>query len=209
MAAPPLRLGLTGGIGSGKSTVASFFVARGAVLVDTDAIAHRLTAAGGEAMPAVRSAFGNGVIARDGALDRAAMRALAFGDTGARHRLEAILHPLIGAHALREAATAQAAPAIVFDVPLLAESTLWRSRVDRVVVVDCRPETQVLRVCTRPGWTREAAEQVIMLQASRAARRAASDAVVFNDGISLGALQRDVDALWDLWHLHRRSPVEQ
>jgi dephospho-CoA kinase len=200
---------LTGGIGSGKSTATSFLVACGASLVDTDAIAHRLTAAGGEAMTAVRSAFGDGVIALDGSLDRAAMRERAFGNSHARRRLEAILHPLISQHAGREAALAHAAPAIVFDVPLLAESAHWRSRVDRVVVIDCRPETQLERVCSRPGWTREAAERVIMLQASRAARRAVADAVIFNDGISLDALQRDIETLWDLWSLPRQAPVEQ
>lgn len=208
-AALPVRLGLTGGIGSGKSTVASFLVARGASLVDTDAIARRLTSAGGEAMAAVRSAFGDGLIARDGALDRPVMRELAFGDADVRRRLEAILHPLIATHALREAAAAQTALAIVFDVPLLAESSLWRSRVDRVVVIDCRPQTQVERVCTRAGWTHEAAERVIQLQAPRSVRRAAADAVIFNDGLSLGELQGDVDILWDLWCRPRQIAVEQ
>lgn len=205
----PVRLGLTGGIGSGKSTVASMLVNHGAALVDTDAIAHRLTDVGGEAIPAVRACFGDDAVTHEGALDRAAMRVRAFGDAEVRRRLEAILHPLIGLHAQREAAAAHAAPAIVFDVPLLVESSLWRARVDRVLVIDCLSKTQLERVCMRPGWTRDAAQRVIVLQAPREARRAAADAVIFNDGISLNELRHDVALLWDLWCRPRRNAVEQ
>jgi dephospho-CoA kinase len=194
-----LRIGLTGGIGSGKSTVASMLVRQGAVLVDTDAIARRLTLAGGAAMPALIAAFGAGIAAPDGALDRDAMRRLAFADSAARRRLEALLHPLISDEALREAEAASAR-AIVFDVPLLAASSAWRARVQRILVIDCSEATQVERVAARPGWSREAAAQAIAAQSSRAERRAIADAVIVNDGIDLAALEREVGAVWSLWN---------
>ena len=193
-----MRIGLTGGIGSGKSTVAAMLAQRGAAVIDTDAIARRLTLAGGAAMPALQVAFGEQVARPDGALDRDAMRARAFTDPAVKQRLEAILHPLIGAEALREAAAATGR-IIVFDVPLLAESAHWRSRVDRVLVVDCSAATQIERVAQRPGWTRDAAARVIDSQASRSARRAIADAVIFNDGIDIAALGAAVAALWNLW----------
>lgn len=192
------RIGLTGGIGSGKSTVAASLVRLGAALVDTDAISRQLTSAGGAAMPDLRSAFGDGIATRDGALDRDAMRSLVFGNPDARRRLEAVLHPMIGAQALREAASAMA-QVVVFDVPLLAESSVWRSRVDRVLVVDCGSDTQIERVCIRAGWTRDVAVQAIAAQLPRPARRAVADAVVYNEKISLDTLHREVEALWRLW----------
>jgi dephospho-CoA kinase len=203
-----LRIGLTGGIGSGKSTVAAAFVRRGAALVDTDAIAHRLTQAGGEAMPEIGTAFGAAVIAADGALDRAAMRALAFADASVRRRLEAILHPLIGEQARRDAAAATS-EVIVFDVPLLAESSAWRTRVHRVLVVDCSAATQTERVAARPGWTPDVAAQVIAAQISRERRRAVADAVIHNDGLSLDALDTEVHTLLHAWKALPRTPVEQ
>ena len=193
-----MRIGLTGGIGSGKSTVAAMLAQRGAAVIDTDAIARRLTLAGGAAMPALQVAFGEQVARPDGALDRDAMRARAFTDPAVKQRLEVILHPLIGAEALREAAAATGR-IIVFDVPLLAESAHWRSRVDRVLVVDCSAATQIERVAQRPGWTRDAAARVIDSQASRSARRAIADAVIFNDGIDIAALDVAVAALSNLW----------
>jgi dephospho-CoA kinase len=192
------RIGLTGGIGSGKSTVASALVQLGAALVDTDAISRRLTRAGGAAIAALRGEFGDSVITGDGALDRDAMRRLAFADPEARRRLEAVLHPMIGAQALRDAASA-AGRAIVFDVPLLAESSAWRGRVDRVLVVDCDADTQVARVSTRPGWNRDIAAQAIAAQLPRDARRAVADAVIYNAGIGLDALHHEVMTLWQLW----------
>ena len=203
-----MRIGLTGGIGSGKSTVAAMLAKRGATVIDTDAIAHRLTAADGAAMPALRRAFGDGVACADGALDRDAMRARAFTDPAVKARLEALLHPLIGAQAQRDAAAATGG-VVVFDVPLLAESAHWRARVDRVLVVDCSPETQIDRVALRTGWTRDAAVRVIASQAPRAARRAIADAVIFNDAVTLAALDAQVHALWQLWQLATQDPVEQ
>ena len=192
------RIGLTGGIGSGKSTVAQMLVAFGAVLVDSDAIARELTLPGGAAIPALREAFGAECLDAQGALDRERMRALAFADPGVRRRLEALLHPMIGAETARRANAAGDAP-LVFDVPLLAESLHWRARVERILVVDCRVATQVERVLRRPGWSREAAERVVAQQASREARRAIADAVLFNEGIALPALEAQVRALWERW----------
>ncbi|MDE2368912.1 MAG: dephospho-CoA kinase [Burkholderiales bacterium] len=200
-------LGLTGGIGSGKSTVAQRLVERGAHLVDTDAIARELTLAGGAAIPALAAEFGAEAIAADGALDRAWMRQRAFDDATAKSRLEAILHPLIGAEARRRGAAHGGRP-VVYDVPLLAESRgAWRARCDRILVVDCAVETQALRVAARPGWSVEAARRVIAQQAGRAARRAVADAVIHNDGIDLAALAFEVDRFMDWWLGRDESPT--
>jgi dephospho-CoA kinase len=194
-----LRLGLTGGIGSGKSTVASMLVRLGAALVDTDAIARRLTAAGGAAMPALIAQLGADIATPDGALDREAMRQRAFADATVRRRLEAVLHPMIGDEAMREAAAATAS-AIVFDVPLLAASSAWRARVQRILVIDCSEATQIDRVAARAGWSRESAARAIVAQSSRAQRRAIADAVIINEGIDLAALEAEIGALWSLWN---------
>jgi dephospho-CoA kinase len=199
-------IGLTGGIGSGKSTVASQLVALGATLVDTDAIAHALTTPGGAAMPALRQRFGDDVAGPDGALDRARMRALVFADPDAKRALEAILHPMIGAQAQRQAAAAGDG-VVVFDVPLLSESSHWRARCRRILVVDCSADTQVQRVMARSGWSDEQVRRVIALQSPRAQRRAIADAVIFNDGITPDALADEVAQLWALWGLPR--PVGQ
>lgn len=200
----PLYIGLTGGIGSGKSTVSGLLVAQGAALVDTDAIARALTAPGGAAMPAIGEAFGAQMVGADGALDRDRMRALAFAEPSAKQRLEAILHPLIGEQARQAAdeAASSGARAVVFDVPLLAESAHWRARVDRILVVDCTPDTQIQRVMTRSGWPHETVQRVIEQQAPRERRRALADAVIFNQALSLAALQEEVCSLWQHWLLH-------
>jgi dephospho-CoA kinase len=192
----PLRVGLTGGIGSGKSTVSTMLAECGAAIVDTDLIARQLSAPGGAAIESLRAAFGAEVLDAAGGLDRARMRTLAFADSGARKRLEAILHPLIGLETERQAAAA-VAPVVVFDVPLLVESGRWAQRVDRVWVVDCSEATQIERVVARSGWTEPAVRAVLAQQATRRARRACADAVICNDGLSLGELEREVHALWD------------
>ncbi len=193
-----MRIGLTGGIGSGKSTVAGFLREAGAAIVDTDAISRALTTPGGAAMPAIAQQFGVEFVATDGSLDRDRMRALAFSDTAAKRRLEAILHPLITAEALTQAEAARA-PLVVFDVPLLVESGRWRPRVARVLVIDCTVETQRARVLQRPGWSRDAAEAVIRQQASRAQRRACADAVIHNEGLDLAGLRGQVLTLAARW----------
>jgi dephospho-CoA kinase len=207
------RIGLTGGIGSGKSTVAALLAGHGATLIDTDAIARELTAAGGAAMPALIERFGPAVADASGALDRAAMRDLAFGDPTAKAALEALLHPLIGRAAGERAAAAGEGAVLVFDVPLLAESLRrqppprpgWRDRVQRVLVVDCEIATQIERVAHRPGWDRAGAERVVQAQATRAERRAIADAVIHNDGIGLDALAAEVATLWQAWCAAGRS----
>ncbi len=197
-AATPLRIGLTGGIGSGKSTVAAMLAALGAVVLDTDAISRELTAPGGAALPAIAALFGAQAIGADGALDRAWMRQRVFADTAARQQLEGILHPMIGAEVQRRSDAAGDAPR-VFDVPLLTESRHWRERVQRVLVVDCSEETQVQRVMQRSQWSEDTVRRVIAQQAPRARRRAIADAVIFNEGLSLEALALQVQALWRGW----------
>lgn len=196
------RLGLTGGIGSGKSTVAGMLAKLGVRVVDTDAIARALTAPGGAGLAPIEAAFGPSMLASDGSLDRQRMRERVFADPDARTRLEAILHPLIGAEAERQAASASG-QAVVFDVPLLAESRVWRSRVDRVLVVDCPAAIQVERVVRRSGWTAQAVRTVIASQAEAGQRRAIADAVLDNGaGRSLPDLQRSVQRLWHAWFVN-------
>lgn len=189
-------LGLTGGIGSGKTTVSAMLVARGAALVDADANARAVTAAGGAAIEPIRAAFGAALIGADGALDRARMRELVFREPQAKAALEAIVHPLVGALGRQQHAAAAAAgrPCLVYDIPLLVESGRWRAQLDAVLVVDCRPETQVARVGARSGLAPEAVQAIIAAQAPRALRLAAADTVIYNDGISLAQLRIEVDA---------------
>lgn len=176
-------VGLTGGIGSGKSTVADLFVRHGAALVDTDAIAHELTAVGGAAMPALQQAFADAVIRADGSLDRAAMRRLAFADAAAKARLEAVLHPLIRAESARRCALASRhAPYVMLAVPLLIEAGDYRGRCDRVLVVDCAEAAQVARVVARRGLAEAEVRAIMAAQISRPARLAAADDVIGNDG---------------------------
>jgi dephospho-CoA kinase len=186
-----LRVGLTGGIGSGKSTVAGMLAACGAAIIDADAISRQTTAPGGAAIPLIVQAFGADLVTVGGALDRDHMRELVFSDPDAKRRLEAIIHPLVGAETARQAAQAQQSgqACIVFDVPLLVESGRWRQQLDRVLVVDCSEETQISRVMARSSWTRQMVEQVMAGQASRMQRLAAADVCINNDGtVSLAAL---------------------
>lgn len=192
------RIGLTGGIGSGKSTVARHWEALGAVLVDADAISRELTGPGGGAMPRLREIFGEEIATTDGALDRDRMRQLAFAVPDARRRLESVLHPMIGEETRRRAEAAGDA-VLVFDVPLLVESGRWRSLVDRVLVVDCPREQQVERVVRRSGLAPEVVERIIDQQADRATRRACADAVIDNAGPDPAPLQAAVALLWRRW----------
>lgn len=194
---PPLRLGLTGGIGSGKSTVAEMLVARGAALVDADAIARSVTAPNGAAMPAIAHTFGSDFITAEGALDRDRMRACVFADASAKQRLEAIIHPLVGQETQRQAQAAIQAGhhTVVFDVPLLVESGRWRPGLDRILVVDCEVETQIQRVMTRSGLAHTAVTRIIAAQATRTQRLAAADWVIFNQDLSLDQLRAQVLSL--------------
>lgn len=174
-------VGLTGGIGSGKSRVADLFVACGAALVDTDAIAHELTGPGGGAMPALGAEFGAGIIDAQGGLDRAAMRQRVFADPQQRSRLEGILHPLIRAMSA-ERCRAAGAPYVILAVPLLVESGNYRERCNRILVVDCPEELQIARVMARSGLSAEQVRAIMAAQASREQRLAAADDVIVNDG---------------------------
>lgn len=176
-------VGLTGGIGSGKSAVADLFAALGAAVVDTDAIAHSLTGPDGAAMPTIQAEFGDRVASADGALDRAAMRGIVFADPSARKRLEAILHPMIRAESEQQVATgAVLAPYVILMVPLLIESGDYRKRVDRIAVVDCAEATQISRVMSRNNLPKDEVERILAAQATRAERLAAADDIIDNDG---------------------------
>ena len=194
---PAFSVGLTGGIGCGKTTVADMFAARGAAVIDTDAIAHALTAPHGAAMPALLAEFGDDFATPDGALDRAKMRALVFSDATARARLEAILHPRI-----RDATAAAAAIAsgdyTIFVVPLLIESGTWRTRVTRVLAIDCPEQVQVARVMARNGLPESEVRAIMAAQVSREQRRAAADDIIVNDD-GLGRLAPQVEALHALY----------
>lgn len=186
-----LRVGLTGGIGSGKSTFGGMLRDLGAALIDADQIARAVTAAGGAAIPRIREVFGSDFVDASGALDRARMRDLVFNDASAKGRLEAIVHPLVGQNTWAAAQAAEQAGhrATVFDIPLLVESRRWPSQLDCVIVIDCTRETQIARVQQRNGLASDAIESIIAAQASRIQRRSAADWVIFNDGLSLLDLQ--------------------
>ena len=186
-------VGLTGGIGCGKTTVANMFAELGASLVDTDEIAHALTAPHGAAMPAIVEQFGAAFARPDGALDRARMRELVFADPPAKARLEAILHPRIRDAALAAAASATGAY-VIFVVPLLIESGSWRSRVTRVLAIDCPEALQVARVMARNNLSEEQVRAIMATQITRAERLAAADDVITNDG-GIDALRPQITRL--------------
>jgi dephospho-CoA kinase len=191
------RLGLTGGIGSGKSTVARLLAEHGAAVIDADAISRQSTAPGGRAIDAIRKTFGSEFIGTDGALDRDRMRTLAFGDSTARRRLEQIVHPLVGLETQRlaQAAIEAGRRCIVFDIPLLVESAHWRPQLDAILVLDCQPETQIERVMRRSALRREEIEKIMAQQANRSLRLHAADHVICNDGLDLPELARLVGQL--------------
>jgi dephospho-CoA kinase len=186
-------VGLTGGIGSGKSEVARLFSSRGVAVVDTDVIARELTAAGGAAIDAIRGAFGQAAIGPDGALDRAAMRRLAFSDAGARGTLESILHPLIRRESDMQVARATS-PYVVLVVPLLVESGVDRQRYQRVLVVDAPEAVQIARVASRSRLEPAEIGAIMATQVSRAVRLSQADDIIDNSG-PIGALDAQVDRL--------------
>lgn len=189
------RIGLTGGIGSGKSTVLAMLAALGAVPVDADAISRATTAAGGAAIAAIAQQFGPEFVTADGALDRARMRERAYAQPESRRALERIIHPLVAAEITRQVEAAEAAGArcIVFDIPLLVESGRWRAQLDRVLVVDCAPDTQLARVVARSALAPDDVRAIIAAQAPRALRLAAADVVICNEGLTLEALRNEVE----------------
>ena len=199
------RIGLTGGIGSGKSTVAGMLRELGAAVIDADAISRGLTAAGGAALPAIARQFGAHMIGADGALDRSAMRQLVFADPAARQRLEAIIHPLVGQQTAEraQAALAQGCRVLVHDVPLLVEAgERWRRQLDRVWVVDCEEATQRQRVMARSGLSAAEVQAIIDQQARRQQRLACADGVIRNEGLDLAALREQVQQAWQHMTYH-------
>ena len=189
-----IQLGLTGGIGSGKSTVANMLSSMSASVIDADAFSRALTAVGGAAMPAIQNAFGTVAIAPDGSLDRDAIRSLIFTDPDAKHRLEAIIHPLVALRISQAQSDAESSgkTVVVLDIPLLVESSHWRAKLDYVLVVDCDNATQIQRVQARSGWTAQQTQRVIDAQATRTLRLAAADIVIGNQDISLSQLETTV-----------------
>lgn len=185
------RLGITGGIGSGKSTAAALMRERGADVIDADALARQCTEVGGRAIPAIRERFGAEMVTAEGAMDRQRMRDLVFRDPTAKQTLEAIVHPLVGI-AIQEATAASRSSCLVFDIPLLVESPRWRPQLDRVVVVDCTEATQKRRVQARNGLAPDMIERIIAQQASRLQRLRAADLVIYNDSDDLEALKAEV-----------------
>jgi dephospho-CoA kinase len=189
----PYCIGLTGGIGSGKSSAARIFEELGAGIIDTDEISHTLTRPGGGAIAMIRAEFGTEYIAADGSLDRARMRQLAFGDSGARKKLEAILHPLIGSETRTRVATAWQ-PYVILAVPLLLETGAYRDLIKRVAVVDCTEQQQVARTMQRSGLTEAQVRAIMTSQVSREVRLARADDVLDNSGDPAG-MRRQVEAL--------------
>ena len=194
------HIGLTGGIGSGKSTVAGLLAERGAAVIDADAISRSLTAPGGRALEAIARCFGADMITPDGAMDRVAMRARVFSDPQAKKQLEGIIHPLVGQ--VTQEQTQQAIDSgktcLVFDVPLLVESgDRWRQKVQHVLVVDCEVATQINRVRQRSGLSEAEVQRIIEQQASRIQRLACADSVIYNQGIDLDGLKLQV-GFWAL-----------
>lgn len=190
MRSSPLILGLTGGIGSGKSTVAQLLGEQGAAVIDADAISRASTAAGGAAIALIQAQFGAAFVGADGAMNRERMRQHVFANPAAKAQLEAIIHPLVGQQiaAHTQAHAAAGAACIVLDIPLLVESGHWRKRLQRVLVVDCSAATQTRRVIARSGLPAEQVQAIIAAQASRSQRLAAADVVLCNEGISLSEL---------------------
>ncbi|MYN28223.1 dephospho-CoA kinase [Duganella levis] len=197
MSSVPFAVGLTGGIGSGKSTVADMFAARGATIVDTDLIAHSMTAPQGPAMPAIVAEFGAAFADASGAMDRARMRELVFSDAGAKARLEAILHPRIRDAALAAGAAATGAY-VIYAVPLLIESGTWRARVTRVLAVDCEEQVQIARVMARNNLPEAQVRAIMAAQVSRAQRLAAADDVIVNNA-GIAELEAQVERLHALY----------
>lgn len=206
-----VRLGLTGGIGSGKSTVARMLCQQGAALIDADAISRELTAPQGLAMASIAEFFGVDFVGADGALNRDKMRALAYADPTARKRLEAIIHPLVKQESEHRVAQAQSqgCACIVFDIPLLVESGSWRQRLDHVLVIDCPSELQISRVMARSGLNPSEVQAIIASQASRERRLAAADTVIFNIHSTLDELAAELCQIFHRFGLSCMPPPEQ
>jgi dephospho-CoA kinase len=180
-----VRIGLTGGIGSGKSTVSAQLGQMGATIVDADAISRSVTDSNGSAIPALTAAFGSSILSSNGALDRAQMRRLIYSNPASKIQLEAIVHPLVKTEMQRQSTLAETngARCIVFDIPLLLETEYWRRMLHRILVIDCTEQTQFSRVMQRDGLSAEQVQRVVLSQVSRLDRLQVADIVLFNDNI--------------------------
>ena len=194
MSYQPTRLGLTGGIGSGKSSVANIFASLGAAVIDADAISRSLTSPQGKAIEALKLEFGVTMISADGGLDRQRMRLLVFSSASAKKRLENIMHPMIKREIqLQDQAALNAnSYLIVYDIPLLVESNNWRPILDQVLVIDCLEQTQIERVMLRNALKKEDVEKIMANQANRKMRNCAADVLIFNDSITIEQLGEQV-----------------
>lgn len=202
----PWIVGLTGGIGSGKTLASNAFAALGVPVIDTDLISHALTGPNGLAIDAIHRAFGDNLFDDAGQLDRAKMRELVFRDPIQRKTLESILHPLIAQVALASISQHSNAPYVILAVPLLAESSEWQKRCDRILVIDCEVETQINRVMKRSGLSREQTQAIIMSQASREARKAIANEVIVNESTPEYVIQQ-VTRLHDFYlQMANQSP---
>jgi dephospho-CoA kinase len=181
-----MRIGLTGGIGSGKSTVSAELGQMGASIVDADAVSRSVTGSNGSAIPALTTAFGSSILSSNGALDRAQMRRLIYSNPASKIQLEAIVHPLVRTEIQRQSILAETngARCIVFDIPLLLETAYWRRMLHRILVIDCTEQTQVSRVMQRDGLSAEQVQRVVLAQVSRLDRLQAADIALFNEDIS-------------------------
>jgi dephospho-CoA kinase len=197
LTARTLRLGVSGGIGSGKSTVCQMLEHQGACVIDADAISRASTAAGGSAIAAIQAAFGPDFLDANGAMDRTLMRQLVFSQPQARAQLEAIVHPLVAMEVERQThkAITFGVRCIVFDIPLLVESRHWRKNLDRVLIVDCSTPTQITRVMQRNGLSTSEVENIIQAQSTRQQRLQAADFVIFNEDKNLFEIKRELESL--------------
>lgn len=195
-----LRVGLTGGIGSGKSTVASVFKSCDIPVIDLDHIAHQLTALNGVALPKIRLVFGADVFEQNDSLSRSKLRTLVFNDPCSKKKLEAILHPLLFQEALKQYEEhAKNASIVIFDIPLLTSGSLWLEHLDRILVIDCSETTQIKRVIERSGWEERQIRQVITQQPSREERLSIATDIIENDGIAMAELEKQVIKLLKRW----------
>lgn len=201
-----MRLGITGGIGSGKSTVCAVLARQGIPVIDADGISRACTAPGGAALPAIAQVFGDTVFEAPGILNREAMRSLVFDQPQARAQLQALLHPMIAAEIERQASQAALAapPCIAFDIPLLVESTRWRAVLDRVLVVDCQEHTQIDRVMQRSGLDAESVQKIMAAQSSRATRLQSADYVLFNESITIDAIGSQLATIFPFLEISSR-----
>lgn len=202
-----LRVGLTGGIGSGKSTVATIFLEFNIPVIDADSISHQLTQINGQALPAIKAAFGDVIFTSNGELDRALLRTLVFKSSHNKRLLEGIMHPLIRSQMQNQYQQyANKTDIVVLDIPLLTPKSAWLDWCDRILVIDCSQHTQVQRVMQRSGWSQQQVQQVIAQQASREQRLSIASDIIKNDHITKADLRQHIEKLLMYWQkIHNKN----